>query len=51
MRYEDDHNECEWTKIMKKVGLALFQSIRHHHHQWRYSPDRALASLNGFRDK
>jgi hypothetical protein len=28
--------------------MELVNHHHHHHHQWRYSPDRALASLTGF---
>jgi hypothetical protein len=29
-------------------NLTQYHVIHHHHHQWRYSPDRALASLTCF---
>jgi hypothetical protein len=38
---------AEETPIQKKLGTKKeFKTIIHH--QWRYSPDRALAYLTGF---
>jgi hypothetical protein len=40
---------CVNSDIVKwEVNRIFFLSDSGHHHQWRYSPDRALASLTGF---
>jgi hypothetical protein len=32
------------------IELEIFRMCHHHHHQWHYSSDLAVASLTGFRD-
>jgi hypothetical protein len=40
--------KSEYASLKFHVPTAC--TVIHHHHQWHYSPDRALASLTGFRD-